>query len=810
MYKQIFFILLFLSFLGVNAQNIRKIDSLKNILQLSKTDTAKIKILNGLSSQYYNFDLAAALKFAEQALGISKKINNQKCIAESNNSLADVYFYKGDHNKSKEYYKLSLAIYDSLKDKKGIAMNLQDMAYILREEGNYPEAINYYLKAIKINEELGNSKGVAAANVNIGVLFTDQKKYDKALEYLLKGLDSFKKINDPAGLANCYARVGNVYWSQKKFAKAIDCFKLSLEGFSSIGHQRGIAVVYNNMAGLYYEFGDLNLALEYYGKALVIRKKIGDKNGVIIILNNLGAIYIEKKEYDKAVKSLNESLSMATEINFKELIKDNYRHLAKAYSKMNSFNKAYKYHVLYAEMSDSIYNENSSKQFAELNTKYESDKREKEILLLNKEKTIQKFEIDKKKDEIRKHQIIIGFTILVVLIFITLSVFIFRMYKIKRKANIMLAQKNAEIEQQKEEITTQKDYLQELNEELLQQKEEIITQRDEIENSRELLQIQKNIAEEQRDKISEQNMEITNSINYAKYIQKAILMPMEDVMLFFQEHFIFFKPRDIVSGDFYWAKRITVNFQEENTNVPKDYMIVAAADCTGHGVPGAIMSMLGTAYLSEIVNGFTLSSINMEPNASLVLEELRKNIIASLHQTGKSGEQKDGMDIALCIINVETFEMQFAGANNPCWIVRNVNDLSENKYNSSDLDPLFSQCIADIDSFENKQLLHYELIEIQADRIPVGIHFADVLKPFANRKFQLQKDDVVYMFSDGFADQSGGKLRKKLRSHQLRDLMLRLQMYQLEGQKKILSRFFDNWRGEQAQVDDILIMGFKM
>ena len=205
---------------------------------------------------------------------------------------------------------------------------------------------------------------------------------------------------------------------------------------------------------------------------------------------------------------------------------------------------------------------------------------------------------------------------------------------------------------------------------------------------------QKEEIEHQRDEISAKNKSITDSIEYASRIQTAILPSQEYAQEILPEHFILFRPRDIVSGDFYWIT------QKDNL------LVVIAADCTGHGVPGAFMSMLGVSFLNEIVNRHEIRSAN------IILNNLRSDIKKTLGQEGKEGEAKDGMDIALCIVDTENMKMQFAGAYNPLYLFRNN-----------------------------------ELIETKADRMPIGIYIKEK-DSFTNHEIDLQKDDVFYIFSD--------------------------------------------------------------
>ncbi len=295
--------------------------------------------------------------------------------------------------------------------------------------------------------------------------------------------------------------------------------------------------------------------------------------------------------------------------------------------------------------------------------------------------------------------------------------------------------------------------------------EELVKERtEEIEQSKKKI-------EEQRDIAYKHRKEILDSISYAQKIQQAVLpseQVAEDILL---EHFIFYRPRDIVSGDFYWMKKLN------------NFIAVVAADCTGHGVPGAFMSMLGSSFLNEIVTRRSLDS------AAQILNRLRAKVKKSLHQEGKEGEQKDGMDIALLIIDNETLELQYSGAYNPLYIIRpktGVNILDEN---------------IDIDS-------RYELIHLKADRQPIGIHLAE--KEFTNHKFQLANGDSLYSFSDGFVDQFGGETGEKFKTKRFKELLMSVQGKSMQEQKTALEQAFVKWKRDLAQIDDVLVMGIKV
>lgn len=260
---------------------------------------------------------------------------------------------------------------------------------------------------------------------------------------------------------------------------------------------------------------------------------------------------------------------------------------------------------------------------------------------------------------------------------------------------------------------------------------------------------------EQKEEIERQQRELQDSLRYAGSIQSALLPDERFIRKLFPESFIFFRPRDIVSGDFYWI------YKKRNAAV------LVAADCTGHGVPGAFMSILGISFLNEIIS-------NGIPKANIILNQLRENIMKTLHQTGDLSKHKDGMDMVLVIIDFERKELQFSGAFNPMYMIRNE-----------------------------------KLIEFRGDKMPIGIG-PTIEKSFTNKRLKIRSEDILYIFSDGFADQFGGAEEKKFKYGPFKDLLLKIHKHPMDKQKQLLEQKFRRWRGDLEQVDDILIIGLKI
>lgn len=257
-------------------------------------------------------------------------------------------------------------------------------------------------------------------------------------------------------------------------------------------------------------------------------------------------------------------------------------------------------------------------------------------------------------------------------------------------------------------------------------------------------------------RIEFQKKEITDSIQYAGRIQNALLTPPEDIERLLPSHFILNKPREIVSGDYYWMT------QKNN------FILIAVADCTGHGVPGAFMSILGISLLNSIVNKAP------DINADEILNQLRGQIIKLLHQTGKRNETRDGMEMALCVIDLRENKLQFSGASRPLYLIR-----------------------------EN------EFFELKGDSMPLGI-YPDEENSFTSKRMEVKKGDLIYLYTDGYVDQIGGPLRKTLRSEHLKDILRDIHQQPMQEQKRLLEKIFEDWKGDIEQVDDVLVVGIRL
>jgi serine phosphatase RsbU (regulator of sigma subunit) len=722
---------LFLNCFHIRAGN--KIDSLISALKNANHDSTKIQILLNIGDVYYLSSPDSAISYYTKALELSNSLtfpkgNESKLKSTILSLKALVLRYIGEANDNKGNFKLaigfcqqSLKISEELNDKLNAANCLKDIGVFYAKMGNLNTALSFNLKAMKIFEDIGDEKGIAACYIFIGNIYLLQNNNDIALNYYFKALKIKEKISDINGIAICSSNISEIYISLQNYELAIKYYYKSLKAREKIGDKKGMAICYENMGKVLLSKNEFQKALHYYLKAQNLFQEISDKEGISSSYGGIANVYNYLKEFDVAIEYGKRSLVYAKDIGAIISEKEANEILSVSYNGKQDYRQAYNHYKQFKILNDSIFNIEKQKEITKMEAMYQGEKKQKEIEILEKDKKLRAAEF--RRVQLQKFGLLVGFFLMLILAFV-----IFRSYKQKQKDNFQLSKQKAEIEDK--------------NEELNQQNDEIATQRDEIES--------------QRDKLFLQKKDITDSIEYARFIQQALLTSHEILDNCQVQSFILFKPRDIISGDFYWFKQI------------KNYLYFTAADCTGHGVPGAFMSVLGISLLNEIV-----SKRDLNPPA-LVLNELRKRLKKSLQQDNPDTTSHDGMDISLCLLDLETKQLQFSAAFNPLFLIR-----------------------------------HNELIEYSADRMPVGVHPKDKID-FTGKEIQLQSNDQLYIFSDGYISQFGGDKGKKFNEKQFKEMLVEVNQHPMEVQQLILEKRLAEWQGNNQQIDDILVVGVRI
>ncbi|MCB9364264.1 MAG: tetratricopeptide repeat protein [Flavobacteriales bacterium] len=720
--KLLLSIILFFSFLTATSQV--KFDSLWSAWNNPLLpDTARLEAIQEIAWNGFLYTKPDSTFYCAQlAYDFSKTKGLKKYMATAVNIQGASWAGRGEYAEAIKYYNKSLKLREEIDDKDGIAKSLCNIGIIYKNQGDIPKALVYYHKSLKIQEQLGNKDGIAAALTNIGIIYKGQEDFTNAMEYYTRSLKIREELNDTRGLGYELNNIAILYVKQKDFESAFLNYNKALNLFESINDKKGQALSLVNIGSAYEEQGDLNTALANYTRSVEIRKTIGDKRGITRGLQNIANIYYKLGIYNKAIDFGSQSLKMANDLKLPSEIRDAAETLYKSYKTTGNQAQALKNYELYILMKDSLVNDDIKNELIKQEYQIKEDsirvQQEKKDALAKAE---QKRKDDIAQKETEKKNLLITAGILGSILGLIFTLLIFNRLQITRK--------------------------------------------------------QKVIIEEQKLIVEEKNTEILDSIKYAKRIQSAILPPDKLVKEYLPESFILYKPKDIVAGDFYWMESSSsVSSKGGETPFPlgragDGIVLFAAADCTGHGVPGAMVSVVCNNGLNRAVREYGLT------DPGLILNKTREIVIEEFEKS--DDDVKDGMDIALCSLSTVSSsngvyrELSYAGANNPLWIIRNG-----------------------------------EILETKADKQPIGKHTENI--PFTTHSFELQKGDTIYIFSDGYVDQFGGEKGKKLKTKAFKELLLNIQNKDMESQKTILNNVFEDWKGNLSQIDDVCIIGVRI
>lgn len=616
------------------------------------------------------------------------------------------------HDEAIEAMQLALTWAKEGKDTSTASSCNQNLGHVFFTKGDYNNALKSYLNAVKIEEARENYPSIAFCQTNLGVVYREKKDYDKSIVYFKKSIENYKKLEQINRASSTQSKLGHLYIIKKDYDQAEIVLMQALNSQLKNNYEAGLASTYNSLGFLYKGRQDAQ-AITYYKKAAEYAKKYNDEMFLGGILINLGSAIYDNKKPKQAIPVLLEGIKIADSYGKIEYVSIGYNHLSKAYEEKGSYKNALKYNKLHLELKDSLLNKENLRQMNELEASYESEKKEKEILLLNEKAKVDELTIQDEKqksiianEQKKSQQLIFGLGIGLLLV---ITLFIFRGYQNKKKSNVILTQQKLEIEKANDVISLQ------------------------------------------RDIVNEKNKEITDSIQYAKRIQNAILPPNKVVKEYLHDSFIFYKPKDIVAGDFYWLESV------------KNKVLFAAADCTGHGVPGAMVSVVCNNGLNRSVREYGLT------DPGKILDKTREIVVAEFEKSEE--EVQDGMDIALCSLEGDT--LKYAGANNPLWIIRDN-----------------------------------ELIETKPNKQPIGQF--DNPEPYIEHTIKLKKGDTIYIFSDGYADQFGGEKGKKLKTSNFKELLLSVHQEDMVKQRKLIDEAFEKWKGDLEQLDDVCVVGVRV
>ncbi|MBI4944991.1 MAG: tetratricopeptide repeat protein [Bacteroidetes bacterium] len=737
-------------------------------IKIEEVSTDKILRDNALKES----KIKQKIDSCKNILAAREKAGDKKGAVVMINRIAEFYLSMGDFDSANEYYDKALRINQELGDKVAISKTLNNLGVVSDNAASPDKALAYFQHSLDVKKDLKDDEGMAKVYYRMAKVYQKKRDLARALEYYEKSRAIDEKFKKDKEVAISNLIIGNVYFEMKKFDNAAEYYNKANDAFERLAMKKESAIALNNSGNVFYEQRDNDKALDFYNRSINEKEKISFKAGVALSLHNVGNIYKAKNELDKAIGFYNKSMLRAKVANDNVVIARNYFTFNEVFSAQSNHQKALEYFKLYTSISQIVQGADVPGQIVENLIKYEGDAitKDSEMSILKSELIKQKLysqaialkneaqnaemarmDAQMKQQRIMQFAFIGGFLIVAVF-----SVFLLLNYRKLKKAYIIITAHEKVIEAQKQEIETQRDFV-------MKQGDRIALQNVKIKN--------------QRDIATLQAKEINDSINYARYIQSALLAPDDEVMSALTEHFVMFKPKKVVSGDFYWIKNVKFTDNEKQRNL----FLIVVADCTGPGVPGAVMSMLGVSLLNEILNKIveTQSYSNLQSN--IIMNQLRDKFIKSLHLKGKEGETKDGMDVSICILDAGDKTLQYSGANHPLFIVRKP----------SVMNPLFV------------------MEEVKADKIPIGM-YTEIDKTFSRTNIQLAKGDAFYMFTDGYYDQFGGQKGKKFMLKHFKELIMSNQGKTMDEQKIVFNHAFEEWKGDQEQVDDVLIVGLKV
>lgn len=688
--------------------------------------------IGNANEEWGNYNLAVG--YFQKALDLSIADNDTANIPGYMTNIGRVYSAWGNYEKAQYYFSEARRIAEESNNEELLVLIHNNLGDLSLKKGNFDEAIVHQKTAFDISSQITYPIGIARSLKRIGDIHERWGNDSTAINYYQKSLIVYTKLDEQSEMANLFANLGRVYNAMNNDIEAIGCFDKAMKINEKVGNPSNKASCLHELGLIYLKKNKNNEALEYLIESQLIYTSLNRNTELSGNYIAIGQVYENEKVYTKGIENYLKGLKIAKELGQKPEIEKAYLGLSKCYEKQNNIPMAFEYFKQHKAMHDSLFTIESQVRINQIESKFQLLKKEQQIKMQTQD--ILKNELKIKQQESLRNLLIAGISaaLLVILIFIWAYI------QKRRSHNLILIQKQ-EISEKQILLEKQKEEIMQQNKHLHQKNEEILAQRDEIEVQQQtLLKI---------------NADVKASINYAERIQRSMLPEEPRLHEYFSDFFIFFKPRDIVSGDFYWFRSV------------QNYIVIAAADCTGHGVPGAFMSMLGMSLLNEIINDIPIDS------PDIILDKIRIKIKAALKQKGTFGEMRDGMDMALCVIDTNTHRLQFAGAHNPLYIIRNK-----------------------------------ELIHLKGDPQPLAIYERE--RAFTLHNFDLIPNDCIYLFTDGYADQFGGFDGKKFMSKNFKDLVLKIYNLPMKMQKLELEKSFKDWRKNMEQMDDLLIMGFRL
>ncbi len=652
-------------------------------------------------------------KYARLAYQISQKIEYPRGTIESLHNLSRAKLYLNEFDSAMIFVDESILRSKKITKGKLLVKSYESKGTVYHYQTKYDNAINFYLKAVSIAEQT-NKADAASGYVNIGLAFRQTGNRKKALEYQLKALKTSRKYHDSISLSGALNNLGILAKGDEDYDKALVYYEEGLKVAEAINYSKIEVDLLNNIANVYFEKKESELGMAYFERSLALSKNLKSFTSIAIQYHNLSYNLFDLGRLDESLEASEKALLYADSARSFLILVEANAMSASLYYEMGEYSDAYALLSYAYAYKDSMNLLALNEQSLGAEENYRIEKKVFSDSIAELQRVKEKLTEKALNDEkIYFRDILLLFSG-IALLFVGIGIYF--LYKSNKQVKL----KNQIVEKQ--------------------------------------------------------HSEITDSITYAKRIQRAMISNEEAWKQISPHRFILFKPKDVVSGDFYWA----------HYDIQKKLGIWAVADCTGHGVPGAFMSLLGTSFLNQII----LEGGHRKPGD--ILNRLRERVLRALEKNSQD-QPKDGMDIGLCVWEKESNILHYAGANNPLWIVRNRESFTVNPFRR----------IIDLPEF------NFVLLEVPPNKMPIG-HFPGKIESFKTVSVELCMGDTLIMSTDGYADQFGGPLGKKYKSKPFKEFLLKIQQELIGDQHKIIEKNFEDWRGEEEQIDDVCVIAVRV
>ena len=712
----IFLFLPTLSFSQLTPEEEGEILRLKKVVASKQHDSIKVKALVQWDNLIYFSDPIQDSTILEQIIYIcdenlkkditlEEKTFFTQALAKGLNYLGVSLTGLGHYEIAIELHKKAIPIYEEAGLIHGLDGCFINLGSALYDNGNIKEAIVQFNKGIKITDQSGNLQYKANALMSLGNIYLNLDQINKSLEYLHKAKNIVSNLNSKSNLGTIYLNLGNSYLTKNDLDSTLYCYRTSLKYCKAINDTYTMSTTFNNLGEVHMKLNNMDTSFYYYSKGMQLREELNLQSDLIYSYSGLCSWYTKQKNNTKAVQWGEKALELSK--SFKSYVHTvpAAQSLYKAYQASGYDNKSLETYIILQKALDSIQSNTNQKELLSQEIQYEYEKSKfVDSLAFVKQKEIDDLARAKDKEKEAQEKYILYGSLAFAIILVA---FAFIAYKRKRNDNKIISKQKQEVELQKDEVKMV-------------------------------------------------HSEIMDSITYAERIQRSFLATKELLDDNLTEYFVLFQPKEMVSGDFYWAQKLK-----------NGTFAMVNADSTGHGVPGAIMSILNISSIeAAIKEGLTAPHDIFNKTRDFIIDRLKKD--------GSTDGGRDGMDASIICFDFKNNSFTYTAAQNPIWVIRAG-----------------------------------EIIEIKPEKMPIGKHDRDNI-PFVGGSFDLQKGDQVYTLTDGFQDQFGGPKGKKFMIKKMRAYILSISHLPMKEQHQNIKAVFNEWKGNFEQIDDVCIIGVKV